>query len=197
MGTMPYHLEKGVLGLRMDYLTRSPAVRAHVLQRLQAGEDPFVVAGDINIPGVPTINVFINLKADFAARLDALLNADPDPPDSDHERRSGTRYLEDQRNLMPRNDDRTANRNRFEQFWRGHQNGSLTDQMRDVLVSALSSGREHIDYWWECGLPEGSPPQVLLFETDGAAHVFFSTDHRPVEPINTAITDPEDPPVAT
>ena len=30
MGAMPFHLEKGALGLRMDYLTRSPAVRAHV-----------------------------------------------------------------------------------------------------------------------------------------------------------------------
>ena len=72
MGAMPFHLEKGVLGLRMDYLSRSPAVRAHVVKRLQAGQDPFEVAASIDIPGVGVINVFTDRKADFVAKLDAL-----------------------------------------------------------------------------------------------------------------------------
>jgi hypothetical protein len=41
MGTMPFHLEKGMMGLRLDYLTRSKKLRDSIYVRLMAGEDPF------------------------------------------------------------------------------------------------------------------------------------------------------------
>jgi hypothetical protein len=184
MGTMPFHLEKGVLGLRLDYLTRSPAVRAHVLQRLEAQEDPFVVVTDINIPGVGTINVFTNTRSDFATKLDALLQVDPTPADP-YNRRSGRDYIGDHGHLNRANNDNTGNRGRFAEYWLDpDRRQRVTSQLSQVLRSALDSTKHHVDYWWECSLEHGEGPDVMMFETPGAAHVLFLTDHQPVMPMS-------------
>ena len=62
--------------------------------------------------------------------------------------------------------------------------------MREVFIRALTSGKHHIDFWWECSLEEGSDPTVFLAETPGAAHVLFVTDHTPVEPPDTGAGAP-------
>ena len=183
MGTMPFHLEKGVLGLRMDYLCRSPAVRAHVVERLQAGQDPFEVAASINVPGVNVINVFADRKADFVAKLDSLKQADPTPDDR-YERRSGRSYWDDQQHLMKANNDNTGNRDNFAAYW-FQRRAIVANVMREALIRALTSGKHHVDFWWECSLDEGSDPTVHVMETPGAVHVLFVTDHTPVEPSNT------------
>ena len=194
MGTMPFHMEKGVLGLRMDYLSRSPAVRDHVVRRLRDDqEDPFVVAASINIPGVGPINVFTDKKAEFVAKLDALLQEDPTPPDP-YSRRSGEDYWLDQRELRKANNDGTGNRDKFAEYWLDPQRrAAVTGQLRDVLIAALTSDKHHVDYWWECSLEDGEPPQVTLQETLGAAHVLFMTDHSPVQRPDTPERKPTDP----
>ena len=191
MGTMPFHLEKGVLGLRLDYLTRSPAVRNHVVLRLLAGEDPFVVAATINVLTVGNIDVFTDKKADFVQKLDDLLVKDPTPHDP-HGKRSGQEYWEDQRdNLRPANNDNTGNRNAFNGFW-GPRQHLVRDTMRRAMIRALTSGKR-IDFWWECSLPDGSDPSVMVAETPGAAHVLFLTDHGPVEDPKTGVRGTPDP----
>lgn len=197
MGTMPFHLEKGVLGLRMDYLCRSPAVRDHVVARLQAGEDPFEVAASISIPGVPVINVFMDRKADFVTGLDSLKEADP-TPDSPYERRSGREYWDDQQHLMRANNDSTGNRDNFSAYWL-QRRALVAGVMREKLIQALTSTKHHIDFWWECSLEEGEDPTVYVMETPGAAHVLFVTDHTPVEPSSTDTRLPldDDPPFAS
>ncbi len=189
---MPFHLEKGVLGLRLDYLTRSPAVRNHVLLRLLAGEDPFVVAATINVLNVGNINVFTDKKADFVRKLDDLLDQDWTDYDP-HGKRSGQDYWQDQKdNLRPANNDNTGNRNAFAGFW-GPRQHVVRHAMRLALIRALTSGKSHIDYWWECSLPEGSDPTVMVLETPGAAHVLFVTDHGPVEDPATGVRGRPDP----
>jgi hypothetical protein len=184
---MPYHLEKGVLGLRMDYLTRSPLVREHVLQRMQAREDPFVVVTSINIDGVGTFNVFGDSRTEFKRKLDLLLNRDPTAPDP-YNRRSGAEYEDDHRSLRPANGDHPGNRDAFVKYWMDPNNrNAVSEPLKDVLIAALTSGKHHIDYWWECSLEEGEPPQVMVLETPGAAHVMFVTDHSPVQPGTTGI----------
>jgi hypothetical protein len=190
---MPFHLEKGVIGLRMDYLTRSPAVRAHVLQRLQQQQDPFVVATNIDIPNVGVINVFTDRMADFIAKLDLLVQVDPTPHDP-YGRRSGQEYWRDQRELRKANNDSTGNRDSFTRYWLDPQRrAAVTNQLRDALINALSSDMHHIDYWWECSLHDGEPPQVRIMETQGSLHVLFMTDHGPVEPMDTPTRGPVDP----
>jgi len=193
MGTMPFHVEKGVLGLRFDYLTRSPAVRNHVYQRLMSGEDPFHVAGSIRIDGMEDqiINVFLDKKADFVAKLDRLAAVDPTAADP-YERRSGEDYFADQARLMQANNDNTGNRNAFAAYWFQHR-AAVTDTLRQVLLDAITSGKPHIDFWWECSQEDGEPPTVVLVETPGAAHVYFVTDHGPVEDPNTGTRSPIDP----
>lgn len=190
MGSMPFHLEKGVLGLRLDYLCRSPAVRAHVLKRLQNGEDPFVVAADINIPGVGNINVLTDRRDDFAAKLETLRQVDPTPADP-YERRSGAEYRADQAQLRPANNDSTGNRNAFSGYWVSRQS-VVADAMRSALMQALTSGKHCIDFWWECSLDDGADPTVHLMLTPGAAHVLFVTDHSMIEPPNTPARAPLD-----
>jgi hypothetical protein len=184
---MPYHLEKGVLGLRLDYLTRSPAVQQQVLERMQAREDPFVVVTDININGVGRINVFADSRSEFKEKLDLLLAVDPTPPDP-YNRRSGNQYQADHQALKAANNDNPGNRDAFIKYWMDPNNrAAVSEPLKDVLIAALTSGRHHIDYWWECSLEDGEPPQVMVFETPGAAHVLFITDHGPVQPMTTGV----------
>lgn len=190
MGAMPFHLEKGALGLRMDYLTRSPALRAHVVERLRNGQDPFDVAASIDIPGVGIINVFTDRKADFVAKLDRL--QDVDPTDHDHyEKRSGREYWDDLQHLLKANNDHTGNRNAFAAYWFARRT-IVADAMRKVFISALTSEKHCIDFWWECSLEDGADPTVYLMETPGAAHVLFVTDHSMIEPTDTDARAPLD-----
>jgi hypothetical protein len=179
MGVMPFGIDKGVVGLRMEYLTRSPAVRAHVLQRLQDREDVFDVQADITIDGVDPINVFTDRKADFARKLDDLLRVDPTEPDP-HHGRAGWEYVRDQHRLELANKDSTGNRQAFAKYWLDRRS-RVADQVREVLVSALASPHEKIFFWWECTLPHGSKPRAAFRETENAGHVIFLTDHGPVQ----------------
>jgi hypothetical protein len=188
---MPFSLEKGVLGLRMDYLIRSPAVRANVLQRLQDGQDPFAVQANIVIPGVEPINVFTDKKADFARKLDQLVDADPTHPDP-HHGRSGAEYVRDQWQLRPANNDGTGNRRAFAKYWEDRRQ-QLSEQIRLELIAALSSHHEKLFFWWECTLPHGESPRAEFRSSETAGHVYFLTDHGPAEPPDTRPRRPEDP----
>lgn len=205
-GGMPFHLEKGVIGLRLDYLTRSPAVRAHVLARLQGpapGNDPYVIAASINIPGVPIINIFNDKKAEFFARLSKLAEVDPTPPNP-NERRSGAEYLTDQGYLLGANQDSTGNRDSFRDYWVANKTTAVVNAMRTALITALTSGRDHIDFWWDCSLPDPAPqaapePPTVICSLDSphVARVLFITDHSPIQPPTTPIRAPlDDDPVA-
>ncbi len=181
MGTMPFHLEKGVLGLRFDYLTRDADVRDHVLARLQSGKNPFLVAGSINVRGVG-INALTDKRAVFAKRLDDLFATDSTLL-APGERRTGAEYLEDDALLMERNRDSTGNRTAFLQYWidGGVENANLIDEVRQAIIKALVSGRTRIDYWWNCTEDDTPPTAVCSLDVPGVARVYFCTDHNPVE----------------
>jgi len=195
-GGMPFHLEKGVLGLRLDYLTRSPAVRNWAIGQMQAGANPFVLVASIPIPGSEeTINAFNDPKAEFIRKLELLNAADPPPsPPDPWERRSAQSYWNEQdKYLLDANNDHTGNRNAFRDYWLNRLTPKLIAQARVALLGALQSGKHHIDYWWDCSLKEGDPPQVIHCDhMPGAAHVFFVTDHTPVEPPDTPTRLPLD-----
>ena len=198
-GGMPFHLEKAVLGLRLDYLTRSPAVRQHVLARLQNDlENPFVVATNISVPGMSTINALTDMKAEFTQKLNDLLQVDPNPPSSHHDRRTGAEYLQDQNTyLLPPNKDNAGNRQAFMRYWQSKMNQALIDQARQAFIIALTSlnsERTRIDHWWDCSLNDGTPPMIITsLESPGIARVLFITDHEPVEPPDTPMRGAPDP----
>ena len=93
--------------------------------------------------------------------------------------------------LLNANNDHSGNRNAFASYWFSRR-AIVAGAMRDVLIRALTSGKHHIDFWWECSLEDGSDPTVFLAETPGAAHVLFVTDHTPVEPADTEARAPLD-----
>ena len=113
MGIMPFHLEKGVMGLRFDYLTRSPEARQYLATQLGGGHpvDPFVVAANISIQGLQ-INVLNDDMTTFMNALDGLCALNNYRFDA-HERRTGQEYQEDNNALEPRNQDTPGNRAAF------------------------------------------------------------------------------------
>lgn len=172
-GNMPFHLEKGALGLRMDFLIKVQAVRVEVLRRLKAGDQLWTIAGAIAVGGV-TIDLFGDHQSEYAAKLDQLT-----PGGSE-----GSEYLTKQALLRPLNQDSTGNRTSFAQFWQNAigENPGLGDELRQQLIVALESGRE-VDFWWECSLPTPSSPQVKTsLDLPEIARVMFRTDHRTIVP---------------
>ena len=137
MGGMPFHLEKGWMGLRFDYLCRSGLVRDYLLAQLQAGADPFVVADNIVVAGVPPIHVLTDPKTTFKARLDQLLAADP-PQFDPHERRSSTEYELDQPDLLPINRDTTGNRAVFLAYW-NNKKAACADVVPDARAAMIKA----------------------------------------------------------
>ncbi len=192
MGTMPFHLEKGVMGLRFDYLTRCPKVRAHLLPRLQApGANAFAIARTISITlntgAILNINALDDSYADFKNEVDALWNDDPTKYDP-HEKRTAVEYKNDERGLDKRNRDTPGNRLAFAGYWETFAptvNPNISVVIVQALVNALNAAlpgdRPRIDYWWDCSLRDGDMPTVICsLDVPRVARVFFSTPHAGV-----------------
>jgi len=190
---MPFHLEKGVMGLRFDYLSRDPRIRYDNLIRLLADEDPFRVAtttrvaaatsGRRSLAAAIDINVIDDSATVFGKKLDLLLQGNSYRYDH-HEGRSSKEYQEDERRLAPRNRDTPRNRAAFMGYWTlaRTQHPQLTHDMRQALIAALGSSRPRLDHWWDCSLPDDTAPTVYTcLEASTVARVFFCTDHGPVE----------------
>lgn len=192
MGTMPFHLEKGVMGLRFDYLTRSPEVRQFLLVALQPpAADPFVVAANIAIPRPGGANIDIDALNDdlnpFKSALDQLYNLNNYQFDH-HERRRGSEYRDDNNALDQRNKDTPGNRQAFIGYWTSATaaDPGLRDVMRLAMLTALQDAtpalpRPRIDYWWDCTLPDRDLPTVIYADqVPSVARVLFCTPHAGV-----------------
>ena len=184
MGVMPFHLEKGVMGLRFDYLTRSPEVRQYLAAQLAPqGADPFAEASNINIQGIG-IDALNDDMNTFMHRLDDLHNLNNYRFD-DHERRTGQEYREDNDALEPRNQDTPGNRAAFVGYWTwaSGQKPAVKNEMRRAMLRALNSAtpgspRPRVDHWWDCTLPDGSLPLVICsLDVASIARVLFCTPH--------------------
>ena len=184
-GGMPFHLEKGVIGLRFDYLCRSGLVRDHIRARLAANENPFRMSKTLNINDIP-IDAMGDSKSEFKKKLDALLVEDPVLVPE--ERRSGDEYLIDQARLLGLNQDTAGNRDGFVQYWATTApalNANLQSDLRQALIQAidsLDSIRQRIDFWWDCTMPDHHPPTVITsLDVPWIARVLFCTDHEPID----------------
>jgi hypothetical protein len=186
MGSMPFHLEKGVMGLRFDYLTRSPECRQVLLQNLQQpGADPFQVARNIQVAspsGSIRINVIDDGMAGFTDRLQELWVLNPTQLPDHEERRTKADYIRDESGLDARNRDTPGNRQAFVSYWETlapQANPNIKAEMAQALVSALTSGRQRIDYWWDCSQLDTDKPMVICsLDVPRVARVFFSTPHH-------------------
>jgi len=184
MGVMPFHLEKGVMGLRFDYLTRSPEVRADLRTRLGGvGTDPFAVASSISIPwpGHPNISIDAlgNNIGPFSQALDDLFALNAAQFDH-HERRTGQEYQQDNNQLEPRNQDTPGNRGAFAGYWTWacRTYAGLQEEMRQAIHAAVTSAKPRVDYWWDCTLRDNNPSRVITcFDLPLIARVFFCTPH--------------------
>ena len=190
MGGMPFHIEKGWMGLRFDYVTRSPLVRAHLLAQFSAANpDPIAISSSITAGGV-AINALYDAKSTFQQKLDALRAADPG--DIHHEPRRGSDYDADQQHLLPRNRDTTLNRSAFLGYWTAALGGypNLKTELAQAMIKGLSAvtphggARERMDHWWDCTLPDGTPPTVICtLDIPSVARIFYCTPHEgAVEP---------------
>jgi len=184
MGGMPFHLEKGCMGLRFDYLCRSQIVRQYLLAQLTPpGSDPFVVATNITV-GAITIDALNDTKQSFKAKLDLLEAADPGRFDA-HERRSAGEYEFDQTHLLPLNKDTSGNRAAFVGYWTYKKQtcSNVVPDARAAMIEALTAAtpglpRPRMDFWWDCTLPDGACPTVVCsLDSPAVARVLFVTDH--------------------
>lgn len=186
MGGMPFHLEKGCMGLRFDYLCRSQLVRQFLLAKLQAGGDPFVVAAHITVAGI-TIDALNESKGSFKTKLDQLETADPGRFDAE-ERRSGLEYDNDQTHLLPLNQDTAGNRYAFVTYWTNAKSNcsNVEGDARAAMVKALQAvgpgapalPKPRMDFWWDCTLDNGECPTVQCsLDSPRVARVLFITDH--------------------
>jgi hypothetical protein len=177
---MPFHLEKGPLGLRMDYMAKVPAIREEALSRLQAGDSPWEVGSALEVNGV-TISLFNHNRNDFAARLDQI-SGNATMQFYDEEMSLGAAYLEEQSLLRPLNRDSTGNREKFVEWWtdKGEGNVALEDAIRNALIDALQPLETELDVWWECTLHEPDPGVAVSKQFTEVTRLMFRTDHTPV-----------------
>ena len=165
MGAMPGEQKtKMVMGLRMEYMSRSAQLRRLVLERLQT-QGPFEIARtDLTIEGEDGQTVVFNLlnqkRKDFANALDQLFGDEMIQGQS-----VGSKYLSDHAQIrFLHNKDHTGNRERILDWWESRENVSqISDQLRQALQTALmeaDGAGSHITVWWVCDLSPGEPPRV-------------------------------------
>jgi hypothetical protein len=167
-GIMPLKMEKGPLGLRMDFLARIEEARQGALDRIQgtpqqAAEDFWVVARSISAGGLE-INLLDDDRNVFAAKLNELSSG-----------------LEKQASLRAWNRDSTGNRSRFVAFWEDQTgNTQLMEAIRGALITSLESAGE-LDVWWDGTRPANSGPGVAVStELDEVTRLLFRTDRSPI-----------------
>ena len=182
MGAMPFHLEKGWLGLRFDYVARSPEVRDFVIQQLRAGRDPIDLARNIQVSnalgsaGIDLLNAPIQA---FKSGLTSLWGMNNYRFDDD-EKRTAAEYDADQPALDTRNRDTGGNRAAFMGYWLNAiaARPALKTEMAAALLKAFESKRERLDFWWDCSLADTDQPAVVCsLDVPRVARVFFCTPH--------------------
>jgi hypothetical protein len=185
---MPFRLEKGPLGLRMDYMARVQAIREAALDRLQT-QSPWSVGSSLEVNGI-TISLFQDKRQEFADHLDAISGGMTIQRDN-QTISLGAAYLVDQELLRPFNRDSTGNRDEFVNFWVSKDNTTET-AVSEALISALQQSND-LDVWWECTLPSNSDPGVEVL-TDGSqvTRLMFRTDRSPIV-AQTAGMEPHGP----
>lgn len=124
-------LGQEAIGVRMEFLARSAAIRADALVRLQKGENPITVAQGLT-DGVNVIDIFAMDVVDFANMLDALLGQGP-----------GAQYTAAVGALAPLQQDTPNNRQHVLNFWQPKINNNpvLADQIRNVFIQALQAAQ--------------------------------------------------------
>jgi len=196
--------EKMVIGLRLEYLSRSAEVREDVRSRLSS-VDPFVIADSISVPdpsgsGTIDFKVFSDTRDVFAENLQKLLGGT-----------AGEEYIVDQNSIVPYNSDHTGNRDRIKNWWQGLSAPAFV-RIRDELTDALDKALKRnlpIRIFWCCELSFGSEPTIVYREenfrgnlkTGGHPTILFFTDKKPANeggPISDPsladqIDGPEDP----
>ena len=177
---MPFHLEKGPLGLRMDYMAKVPAIRERALERLQNNESPWDVGTALEVNGI-TISLFNDNRNDFAAKLNQI-SGDLTMQFYDETMTLGAAYLEEQALLRPLNRDSTGNREKFVEYWsdKGEGNAALETAVRNALIDALQPLNVELDVWWECTLHEPDPGVAVSKQFTEVTRLMFRTDHTPV-----------------
>jgi len=164
--------EQGVIGLRLSHLCNNPAIRQHVIGRLQAGDNPMTIAQNIGGPA-GTVNVFSDDILKFANALGAA---------------AGARYITEAGTLNPHNRDNRSDRADFANFWAraaaNPANPNLIVDMGAKLLQALQAvdaagNPKKVTFSWDCYLPGGTPPQIDLDNSNPhVARFYFATDDR-------------------
>lgn len=180
-GNMPFHLEKGPLGLRMDYMAKIPAVRTAALALLNGQADPWAIGTSLEVNGV-TISLFNDNRNVFADKLNTIAAGGVTVEIYGVEMLPGDGFLAEQALLRPFNRDSTGNRNKFTDFWEDAKtkNPELVAAVRTALTTALG-GEVELDVWWECTLADDTDPGVhVSTELAEVRRLMFRTDHSAI-----------------
>lgn len=156
-----YDMKKDVITTRLSHLSRSAAFRQHIIDRLNADEDPFGMK-DADVDGVQ-IDIVSDEKADFAARLDDLLGSG-----------AGAAYIDEVDGLYASGvQDTSSNRDHIWGYWQDQadNNAALRPKKKQFDLDSLSEGS--VDYTGEYTLEAGSTPDIEMIEgPDGPIMMF-------------------------
>jgi hypothetical protein len=152
----------------MEYLAKSPHVKAVVLDMLRGGLTAFELAdADIEViqpGGNITFNILHDTKDQFCASLNQL-NAN-----------LGNQYAGAESTMVPHNRDHPGNRRRIVNWWRRRPNfAAVDDALTAALFAALSSGAPFNVSW------QATPGSPIDAGFDaGQARIVLSTDRKAV-----------------
>lgn len=210
MGFMPHSLEKGPIGLRLDYLAQFQSVRDDVRGRLndylETGSEsyhPIAVMKSVQ-SNLPTsgleVDVLDDSKSLFIKKLNYQLARERTiDPDWSHVG-DGRHYVTHNSYLHEYNQDHAGNRVGFMGWWMGSRpaNSGVFTDIASATVEAIDAGRPRLEFWWDCSLPHGATPTAEAVILDTIARVLFRTDHSavtttPLPPRDPLDEDPEDP----
>jgi hypothetical protein len=203
MGFMPHSLEKGTIGLRLDYLAQFRSVREHVRERLDSyvttknpNGHPIKVlqsVGSSNRSIEVEVNVLGDEKAVFVKKLNYLFANEFTLDPSWSHVGDGPHYVTHDSYLHEYNQDSTGNRLGFMAWWTGgrSKDSGVFDDIANAIVSAIDLGTPRLEFWWDCSLADGVAPTAEVVHVSSVARVLFRTDHSAVahEPL------PKRPPI--
>jgi hypothetical protein len=147
-----YDMKQDVITIRLTYLSRSAAFRQHIIDRLNADEDPFGMK-DVDVGNVQ-VGIVNDDRDDFAAKLDDILGTG-----------AGAEYVEEVDGIYATGaQDTSDNRDHIWGYWQDQadSNAALRPKKKQYDLDSLSEGSVY--YTGEYTLEAGSTPDIEMIE---------------------------------
>lgn len=170
----------GVLGNRMEFLSKDPEICSHLIERLQPEDaNPFEIAQTIAIPRFK-FDLKKDSKTSFKKKIKELLGGSAD-----------VEYEAADQGLVDRNRDTGGNRNAFFNWWLARDTPELRRAIRDALLAVLEPGSP-IKVRWDGDLNDPNGTEVTADLSTPPPDLIFHTHPGVIEPPGLPARPPRD-----